>query len=101
MDSANSQYYVLIAGRWFTSTTLQNRSWSFVSGTELPVGFPQFPSYSPKASVLVSIPGTPQAKEALVANSIPQTAAIKINAVSLTLSMTARPIFSRLGLRAL
>jgi hypothetical protein len=66
----------------------------------LPAGFPQIPSYSPKASVLVSIPGTPQAKEALVANSIPQTAAIKINAVSLHVEYDGAPNFQPIGLES-
>jgi hypothetical protein len=93
MDSANSQYYILIAGRWFTSASLQNGPWTYVPGTELPSGFAQIPSYSPKASVLVSIPGTPQAKEALIANSIPQTATIKMNAVSLHVQYDGAPNF--------
>src|SRR5207302_7086721 len=42
----------------------------------LPAGFSNIPESSPKAGVLASIPGTAPAKEALIANSIPQTATI-------------------------
>ena len=31
-DTANQSYYVLLAGRWFQSPTLQNAQWSFVPG---------------------------------------------------------------------
>jgi hypothetical protein len=93
MNSGDSQYYVLIAGRWFSSPTLANGPWTYVPGTSLPSSFALIPPYSPKASVLVSIPGTPQAKEALIANSIPQTAAIKINAVSLNVQYDGPPNF--------
>jgi hypothetical protein len=89
----NSQYYVLIAGRWFTSPSLQNGPWTYVPATNLPTGFAQIPDYSPKASVLVSIPGTPQAKEALIANSIPQTATITIAATHLSVTYYGAPDF--------
>ena len=34
MDSANNNYYILLAGRWFSSTSLQNGPWAYVSATE-------------------------------------------------------------------
>src|SRR5208283_5372209 len=92
-DVANSQYYALIAGRWFTSPSLQNGPWTYISPANLPAGFAQIPTYSPKASVLVSIPGTPQAKEALIANSIPQTATITIAATHLGVVYYGAPDF--------
>ena len=90
---ANSQYYVLIAGRWFTSPSLQNGPWTYIAPANLPTGFAQIPAYSPKASVLVSIPGTPQAQEALIANSIPQTATITIAATHLAVTYYGAPDF--------
>ena len=48
---ATSQYYALIAGRWFTSPSLQNGPWSYVTPASLPTGFAQIPAYSPKAGV--------------------------------------------------
>jgi len=62
LDNANNEYYILIAGRWFQSQSLQNGPWTYVPGTSLPAAFAQIPPYSPKANVLVSVPGTPQAK---------------------------------------
>ena len=92
-DVANSQYYVLIAGRWFTGPSLQNGPWTYLPATNLPAGFAQIPTYSPKAGVLVSVPGTPQAKEAVIANSIPQTATITVATTHLTVSYYGAPDF--------
>ncbi len=93
MDSANSQYYILVAGRWFSSASIQNGPWAFISASNLPSDFAKIPDYSPKASVLVSIAGTPQAKEALIANQIPQTATIKRDTAKLTLQYFGAPDF--------
>lgn len=83
MNNFNQMFYVLVAGRWFTSSSLQDSSWAYVPGAELPSDFAEIPPYSPKASVLVSVPGTPQANEALIANQIPQTATISRSAAKL------------------
>ncbi|MBV8072227.1 MAG: hypothetical protein JO270_20150 [Acidobacteriaceae bacterium] len=76
LDNPDQTYYILLAGRWFSSNQLQSGAWTYVPGGNLPPAFAQIPPYSPKASVLVSVPGTTEAKEALIANSIPQTATI-------------------------
>lgn len=93
MDTSNQTYYILAAGRWFSSSSLQNGSWSYVAGSGLPADFAKIPPYSPKASVLVSVPGTPQAKEALIANQIPQTATITRSAAQLQVSYYGAPNF--------
>jgi len=93
LNSTNQNYYVLLSGRWFQSTSLQNGPWTYVAGASLPPDFAKIPSYSPKADVLVSVPGTPQAKEALIANSIPQTATISRTAAKLTVVYEGDPIF--------
>jgi hypothetical protein len=93
MDSANSQYYILVAGRWFSAPSLSNGPWTYVAGTSLPPDFAQIPPYSPKASVLASVPGTPQAKEALIANQVPQTATINRSAAKLNLTYFGSPDF--------
>ena len=69
------EYYILISGRWFKATSLGG-PWTFVGGMELPADFTRIPQDSPKATVLASVPGTPESKEALIANAIPQTATI-------------------------
>jgi len=91
MNNFNQMFYVLVAGRWFTSNSLQNGAWAYVPGAELPSDFAEIPPYSPKASVLVSVPGTPQAKEALIANQIPQTATISRSAAKLDVTYYGVP----------
>src|SRR5208337_2936484 len=92
MDSINSEYYILVAGRWFASPSMSG-PWSYIAATSLPPGFALIPPYSPKAAVLASIPGTPQAKEALIANQIPQTATINRAAAKLNLTYFGTPDF--------
>ncbi len=92
-DTANQTYYVLIAGRWFQTSSLQKGPWTYVSSASLPPDFAKIPPYSPKASVLVSVSGTPQAKEAVIANSIPQTATITRSAAKLTVNYSGAPQF--------
>jgi hypothetical protein len=71
----NSEYYLLISGRWFKGATLDG-PWTFVSAQQMPPDFAKIPTDNPKAGVRASVPGTAEAKEALIANSIPQTATI-------------------------
>jgi hypothetical protein len=75
-DTATLDSYVLLAGRWFRSKSVESGPWEFVNANNLPDDFTKIPEDSPRAGVLASIPGTPPAQEALIANSIPQTAAI-------------------------
>ena len=91
MDNSNQMFYVLVAGRWFSSDSLENGSWTYVPGASLPSDFAEIPAYSPQASVLVSVPGTPQAKEALIANQIPQTATISRSAAKLEVAYYGVP----------
>jgi hypothetical protein len=76
IDSSSKEFYFLTSGRWFKGSTLEG-PWTFVPGSQLPSEFKKIPAESPRGAVLASIPGTPQANESLIANSIPQTAVIK------------------------
>jgi hypothetical protein len=79
----SSEYYVLISGRWFKGVSLDG-PWTFVGKADMPPDFGKIPVDSPKATVLASVPGTPQAAEGLIANSIPQTATITRSQAKLT-----------------
>ena len=72
-------YYALISGRWFTAKALAG-PWSFVPPKSLPADFAKIPPDHPMADVLMSVPGTPQATEAAIANQIPQTANVQRDA---------------------
>ena len=54
------------------------------------------PENSPKAGVLVSVPGTGPAKEALIANAIPQTATITRNQAQLEVEYDGDPQFKNI-----
>jgi hypothetical protein len=93
-DPATLDYYVLLAGRWFRSKSLEDGPWSFVEPESLPAGFAKIPENSPKAGVLASVPGTGPAKEALIANSIPQTATITRDEARLQVDYDGDPQFN-------
>jgi hypothetical protein len=75
VDTATNLYYVLISGRWYRAASLEG-PWSFAAGNNLPSDFSRIPPSSPAGVVLACVAGTPQAKEAVIANSVPQTATI-------------------------
>jgi len=95
-DPATSEFYVLLSGRWFRSTSLEVGPWTFVDGQSLPPLFAQIPESSPKAGVLASVPGTAPAKEALIANSIPQTAVITRAEAHLEVKYDGEPQFKKI-----
>ncbi|MDR9753690.1 autotransporter [Pseudomonas sp. SZMC_28357] len=75
--------YVLISGRWFRASDM-NGPWTFTPADKLPADFTNIPDDSPKENVKASVAGTPQAREAAIAATIPQTSAIKKSAVKMT-----------------
>jgi hypothetical protein len=77
IDTNNNDYYVLLSGRWFRAAGT-NGPWSFVASNALPPDFAHIPLNSPAAVVLAAVSGTPQAQEAVIANSIPQTATVPL-----------------------
>lgn len=86
-------YYTLISGRWFKSLSLYG-PWTFVPQATLPGDFAKIPPENPKSGVLCSVAGTAQAQEALIANSIPQTATIKRDAAKLDVQYGGAPQFA-------
>jgi len=77
VDTSDNTYYVLISGRWFSTDSLDKGPWQYAASNALPSDFKNIPADSKAGVVLASIAGTPQAKEAAIANSIPQTATVK------------------------
>lgn len=68
----DQQTYLLVSGRWFKAPG-ENGPWTHVPGKALPAEFAKIPDESPKENVKASVPGTRQAAEAIIANSIPTT----------------------------
>jgi hypothetical protein len=96
LESGSRYHYILIAGRWFRSKSLESGPWEFVDGKNLPQDFSKIPENSPKAGVLASVPGTAPAKEALIANSIPQTATITRDQARLEVKYDGPPQFTKI-----
>jgi len=68
----DQQTYFLTSGRWFKAPA-ETGPWTYVPGKSLPGDFAKIPDTSLKENVKASVPGTRQAEEALIADSIPTT----------------------------
>ena len=64
-----NHYYYLTAGRWFRATSLDG-PWTFAT-PDLPADFSRIPRNSPAAQVLASVPGTEEAKDAVLMAQVP------------------------------
>src|SRR5450432_4544092 len=67
-------YYYLAAGRWFQAPNLKG-PWTYTT-PHLPPDFASIPEDSPAARVLASVPGTDDAKDAVLLAQIPTTAVV-------------------------
>ena len=77
VDTSAVPYYVLLAGRWYRSSALnENSRWEYVPADELPQEFGKIPKYSEMSEVLSSVPGTKEAKAEGLDARIPQVAKI-------------------------
>ena len=90
VDTASNQYYVLVSGRWFRAPSREG-PWTYVGARELPADFARIPEHLPAGEVLTSVPGTPQAAEAEIANNIPQTATVKRSEAKLQVTYDGEP----------
>jgi hypothetical protein len=82
--------YVLVSGRWFQATSLDG-PWRYVPQAELSEEFARIPDDSPKENVKASVAGTAQAREAVIANSIPETAEVKRAEAKFTARIDGEP----------
>src|SRR5436189_4668308 len=69
------QFYYLTAGRWFSASDLQG-PWTYAT-PDLPSDFAKIPLSSPASAILVSVPGTEEAKDAVLLAQVPTTMTIK------------------------
>jgi len=79
-DGTAGTIYYLIAGRWFAAPDLTG-PWSFAT-QRLPADFSRIPIDHPRSHVLASVPGTPQAAEAVRLAQAARTA--RVNKKGLT-----------------
>jgi len=91
VDQKTGDHYVLLAGRWFRGKSLERGPWEYVDHDKLPPDFAKIPENHPRGAVLASVAGTPQAQEALIDNSIPQTAEVNRQAAKLQAAYDGSP----------
>ena len=84
------QLFLLLGGRWFTAPATQG-PWTYVPGKQLPADFTRIPLTSPVEPVLAAVPGTAQAAEAVIDNSIPQTTSVAIGAAMAPMQIDGTP----------
>jgi hypothetical protein len=89
-----NEYYYLAAGRWFRSRDLQG-IWTFAS-MDLPEDFAKIPLSSPASGILSSVPGTEEAKDAVLIAQIPTVMEIdpKSAAAQAKVSYSGEPQFA-------
>ncbi|MHB8067858.1 MAG: hypothetical protein ACYDIC_08155 [Desulfobaccales bacterium] len=97
MDTATQEYFALISGRWFKTKALAEGPWSYVAPNQLPADFARIPENSVKGFVLVNVAGSPQSKEALLENSIPQTATIDRKKATTKVDYAGEPKFDKIA----
>ena len=95
INTVDSYFYVLLAGRWFKAPARNDAGpWAYVASTALPPDFARIPPHSLAGAVLPTVAGTTQAQEAVIANSIPQTATVPLkNGPKFTPSFDGPPQF--------
>jgi hypothetical protein len=90
-DTKSSTFYYLVAGRWFSAPALPG-PWTAASAN-LPAEFARIPEDSPMAFVLSSVPGTIEAKDAVLLASVPHKATITISDATVTVAYQGDPKF--------
>src|SRR5205823_5124107 len=70
------QFYYLTAGRWFSTSDLQDGPWTYAT-SDLPPDFARIPQSSPASAILASVPGTDEAKDAVLLAQVPTTMTVK------------------------
>ena len=65
------QFYYLTAGRWFSAMDLQG-PWTYAT-PDLPADFAKIPPSSSASAILATVPGTEEAKDAVLLAQVPTT----------------------------
>ena len=93
LDLRTQNHYALISGRWYRTTALAQGQWTYVPAANLPADFAMIPAEHPTQSVRAAVPGTPQAREAVIANTVPQVATVARSAAHLEIAYDGSPVF--------
>jgi len=91
MEIGSQRYFVLLSGRWYRATSLDG-PWEFVPFDELPASFAEIPAEADVGYLRAHVAGTEEAREAVLDNYIPQTAAVRRDA-TIEVSYDGQPKF--------
>jgi hypothetical protein len=95
LELTTQKYYVLLSGRWYRGEGIVGElEWVHVPNDELPLPFGDIPPDSVNGKVLSQVAGTQQAREAVLDNTIPQTAAIDRGDSSFSVQYDGDPDFA-------
>ncbi|MFD2246460.1 hypothetical protein [Pontibacter ruber] len=91
----NQKTYVLLAGRWYASSSLKG-PWEYVPSDKLPPDFAKIPEGSDRDQVLASVAGTEAAEEAKIDAVIPQTAKVDRKTATTKVEYDGSPKFKKI-----
>jgi len=95
LELTTQQYYVLLSGRWYRGEgMLGDLRGTHVANDEVPEPFSEIPEDSVNGAILSQVSGTPQARDAVLDNTIPQTAAINRDDTSFSVDYDGVPDFA-------
>ncbi len=95
LELSTQKYYVLLSGRWYRGEGMSGElTWVHVPNDELPEPFGDIPQDSVNGAVLSQVAGTQQARDAVLDNTIPQTAAIRREDASFSVDYDGEPDFA-------
>ena len=86
LHEPTGRYYYLTAGRWFRADGLGG-PWAFATN-DLPADFARIPRNSPAAQVLASVPGTEEARDAVLLAQVPTTVTVNPAAAAAAVKVT-------------
>lgn len=79
-DSLTGQFYVLLSGRWYRSSSL-SENWTYTAADKLPSDFSKIPGGMEKSHVLYHVPGTDSSRKALGQAQMIYTTLVKRDAI--------------------
>ena len=91
LSNGDSRFYYLVSGRWFRAENLDGE-WTFAT-PELPEDFARIPRDHPRGRVRASVPGTPEAEQAVILAQIPQKAQVDRSTSPPKVSYVGEPAF--------
>jgi hypothetical protein len=92
-EVASQNYYVLLSGRWYRSKDLEKGPWEYVANNELTESFSEIPADSDVGYLRAHVAGTEEAREAVLEQSIPQTAAVDRSDATFKVEYDGEPKF--------